>query len=200
MGQFMNLFFAIGINPGFYKKISAHKYFHFWKKNKYLEKVLIRLVGLTPNLSESDYQRLLSHLRKAPALETMPRLILNLKLELQIMEIKEQGNRRMNEEEWELFMPLILEKIGESRERPLPILNSIFSVLIGKVESWKLPIDPNFARRSATLKFFTLWKKDGTLKKVLNRLEKGAQGSAKIEYQKALKKLPNTHLLWKSKV
>ena len=95
--------------------------------------------------------------------------------------------RIITDKDWALVRPFLHKKVKKKRKRLRPILNSIFLMLIDGVSSRDLPIHPDFGKKTATLNTLYLWKKSGTLKKILTRLAKGTQGVVQLKYQRLLR-------------
>ena len=179
----------------FIKAASTYRLIQLWKESGLLEAVLVRLAEGTQGPSQLNYQKLLGNLQKDSTPQTRKLFISKLKLDHR--EIK-PGVRLISDEEWATIKPLMCENTKLSSP-PRSALNSIFSILIGKVNGNHLPKSLDFVGKTASFKFFGLWKRDGTLEKVLTRLVEVTQGSVQLEYKKALRELPGSRLYWNTK-
>ena len=94
----------------------------------------------------------------------------------------------LSDREWNFVEPLLDTKFGNVTKHR-PVLNLIFSLLITRASSFG---SSNLTKRNHADKYLALWKKNGTLKKVLIRLiEATHKRRVQSDYRKMLNHLQN---------
>ena len=173
-------------NPNFSSKLTAERYFLAWQANKVLEEVLPLLEKESQEPLQSYYRKLLENLQEISNRKTKPLSIFNFEKKFGRAG---SGFQSLTDGQWRLIDPLLNKKIIKSGRHHRRDLNSIFSVIINRVPSTEIPVTSNFSGPGSFYKYFTDWKEDGTLKKVLTRLIEEAQGTLRSNYRKVLDRL-----------
>ena len=173
-------------NPNFSVKWTAKRYFFVWQTDKVFEEVLLLLEKESQEPLQSYYRKLLENLQKISNRKTKPLSIFNFNKKFGLAGSGFQG---VTDRQWMLIDPLLNKKIIKFGQDHRRNLNSIFSVIINGVPIGEIPVTSNFSEPRAFRKYFTAWKEDETLKKVLILLSEGAQGMVRLNYRKVLERL-----------
>ena len=170
----------------FSTKRTARECFPLFQANKVFEEVLPVLEKESQEPLQSHYRKLLENLQKISNSETKP---LSVSYFNKKFGQAGSGFQCVTDRQWRLIKPLLNKKIIKCGGHDRRDLNSIFSVIMNGVHIDEISLNPNFSRKSNFYRCFAAWKKDETLKKVLNRLIKEAQGTVRSNYQKVLYRL-----------
>ena len=173
-------------NPNFSAKRTTEPYFLLWQENEVFEEVLPLLEKESQEPLKSYYRKLLKNFQKISNPKTKPLSIFNFSNKLGQAGSGFQG---VTDRQWRLIDPLLNKKIIKCGRHHRRDLNSIFSVIMKGVPIAHLPATSNFSGPTNFYKYFTAWKKDGTLKKVLTRLIEETQGKLQSDYGKVLDRL-----------
>ena len=167
-------------NPSFSTSVTVYGHFNLWQQDRVLERVLALLEKGAQEPLKSRYRSLVKNFQEASNCQANRASLRSLRLKFdEIVELSFQG---VTDEQWLLIQPLL------SSADHRPALNLIFSLLIKG--------DSSFASSSLTetneaAEYLALWKKDGTLKKVLTRLIGVTQEGVQSDYRKMLSHLQN---------
>ena len=166
-------------DPNFSKKGTVYEYFNLWRQARVLERVLTLLEEEAQESLKSHYRNLVENFQEASNYQANRASLHSLRLNFDIVELSFQG---VTNEQWALIQPLL------SKADHRPALNLIFSLLITGASSFA---SPNLTERNEAGEYLALWKKDGTLEKVLIRLIEVTQGRVQSDYRKMLSQLQN---------
>ena len=173
-------------NPNFSVEWTAKRYFLVWQTDKVFEEVLPLLEKESQEPLQSYYRKLLENLQEISNRKTKPLSISNFNKKFGQAGSGFQG---VTDRQWRLIDPLLNKKITKCGQNHRRNLNSIFSVIINGVPICEIPVTSNFSEPRTFRKYFTAWKEDETLKKVLILLIEEAQGMVRSNYQKVLDRL-----------
>ena len=186
----------------------ADEYLALWKKDGTLKNVLIRLIEVTQERVQSDYQKMLSHLQNLtaqPIPQLQPQPTSNEECDLMTddqSDLDHQGPSprqsvkrreddpklwRISDREWNLVQPLFNKEV-KAKGNPRKVLNSLLFILING-HSTPLPKKPNFSTKRTAREYFLLWQASKVLEGVLPLLEKESQEPLQSYYRKLLKNL-----------
>ena len=167
-------------NPSFSARVTLYGYFNLWRQDRVLERVLALLGEEAQEPLKSHYRSLVKNFQKASNCQANRASLQSLSLKSnEIVELSFQG---VTDEQWILIQPLL------SRADHRPALNLIFSLLINGDSSFASSI---LTERNEAAEYLALWKKDGTLEKVLIRLIEVTQERVQSDYRKMLSQLQN---------
>ena len=174
-------------NPNFSLNRTAQRHFLLWQANKVLEEEVLPLLEKeSQEPLQSYYRKLLKNLQKISNPKTEPLSISNFNKKFGQAGSGFQG---VTDRQWRLIDPLLNKKIIKRGRHDRRHLNSIFSVIMNEVPISHLPVTSNFSGPASFHGYFTAWKEDGTLKKVLTRLIEETQGTVQSDYRKVLDRL-----------
>ena len=173
-------------NPNFSSNKIANQYFLVWQANEVFEEVLPLLEKESQEPLQSYYRKLLKNLQKISNPKIKRVSISSFK---KIFGKAGSGFQGVTDKQWILIDPLLNKKIIKSGGYHRRDLNSIFSVIMNEVPVCEIPVTSNFSGSTSFYRYFTAWKEDGTLKKVVNRLIEESQGKVQSDYRKVLDRL-----------
>jgi len=95
----------------------------------------------------------------------------------------------LSDEQWNMLEPLLppppaRKKPGFPANPPRLLLNSILWIKLTGARWCDLPINPNFASRSATNRWMIRWQNDGTLLRIFAGLREIARLSNQLDWQR----------------
>ena len=167
-------------DPNFYNQGKIYGYFHLWRQTRVLERVLVLLEKEAQEPLKSHYRSLVKNFQEASNCQANRASLHSLRLKFdEIVELSFQG---VTDGQWILIQPLL------SRADHRPALNLIFSLLITGASSFA---SSNLTKRKEAAEYLALWKKDGTLEKVLTQLIEVTQERVQSDYRKMLSQLQN---------
>ena len=192
----LNSIFSILINgtfssesPDLAGKREVDEYLALWARDGTLEKVLIQLIEGSKDRLQSDYRKMLSHLKKNLAVLAIPQPQPTSNEECALVTRSETDPElfRLSDREWNLVQPLLYREIN-STARPCANLNSLLAILINGY-STPLPKRPAFSVKWTAINQFISWQVDGVFEKVLALLKEDAQEPLKSYYRKLLRNI-----------
>ena len=167
-------------NPSFSSTVTIYRYFNLWQQDRVLERVLTLLEEEAQEPLKSHYRSLVINFQEASNCQANRASLQSLRLKFD--EIVESSFQGVTDKQWVLIQPLL------SRADHRPALNLIFSLLIAGASSFA---SSSLTETNEAAEYLALWKKDGTLKKVLTRLIEVTQERVQSGYRKMLSHLQN---------
>ena len=165
-------------DPNFSCKATVYEYFNLWRQDRVLERVLGLLEEEAQEPLKSHYRSLVKNFQEASNCQANRASLYSLRLKFdEIVELSFQG---VTDKQWTLIQPLL------SKADHRPALNLIFSLLITEASSFA---SSSLTETNEAAEYLALWKKDGTLEKVLIQLIEVTQERVQSGYLKMLNHL-----------
>ena len=196
-------------DPNFSSMMTAYRYFNLWQRDGVLKSVLTLLEQESQGPLKFHYRSLLKNFQEASNCRANPPSLRSLKLKFdEIVEFSFQGvnswqwhliepllvkneeleHWSISDQQWALVQSLLSTKVEDiTNQHPRKALDLIFSLLTGASSF----ASSNLTERKEAAEYLALWKKDGTLEKVLIRLIEVTQERERSEYRKMLSHLQN---------
>lgn len=103
-------------------------------------------------------------------------------------------NQPLTDLQWQVLEPLFPNPVKRGRGKPhtawRKVLNSILYVLCTKSKWEALPKDEAFASKSASHRWFKIWKKTGFLDQILSKLQELSMLASELKFPSTRMRLP----------